>query len=60
MPIFCTFLTDDRQRGAGVLVHTVLNYCQPWRQLFRMTISQRIIFFSKITTVTRIHIKQSN
>ncbi len=24
MPIFCTFLTDDRQRGAGVLVHTVL------------------------------------
>ncbi len=24
MPIFRTFLTDDRQRGAGVLVHTVL------------------------------------
>ncbi len=24
MPIFRTFLTDDRQRGVGVLVHTVL------------------------------------
>ncbi len=24
MLIFCTFLTDERQRGAGVLVHAVL------------------------------------